>query len=172
MFCGPHTLRRNPCYGCFQRSRVVLDRGSPVAAGDKGSTASTLPGLALNLPELSVSQWSEPLQPAGPRLGGGRACPSPSTQPLLLSPPPISLSHLHVLPPVRSSPALSLMVQTLPLALHTWALDSYSQALAFQKNKNNNNKKKPQKTKNPLLSQGLILVIESLVSTATVSAMP
>lgn len=33
------------------------------------------------------------------------------------------------------------MVQTLSLALHTWALDSYSQALAFQKNKNNNNKK-------------------------------
>lgn len=62
------------------------------------------------------------------------------------------------------------MVQTLPLALHTWALDSYSQALAFQKNKNNNNNKKKQK--NPLLSQGLILVIESLVSTAIVSAMP
>lgn len=101
VFCGPHTLRRNPCYGCFHHSRVVLDRGSPVAAGGKGSTASTLPGLALNLPELSVvSQWFEPLQPAGPRgrptLGCGQGRPL-SQHP---ASPLVTTSHLS-LPPAR-----------------------------------------------------------------------
>lgn len=62
------------------------------------------------------------------------------------------------------------MIQTLPLALCTWAFDIYSQALAFQRNKNNNNSSKKQNKKTPLLSQGLILMIESLVSKAIVFA--
>lgn len=52
------------------------------------------------------------------------------------------------------------------LGPHAWALDTYHQALAWRKQTN-------KQTKNtPLFSQELVLVIESLVSTAIVSAMP
>ena len=105
----------------------------------KGGDASSLPGLAINLSVLGLCPSSLRAHTWG---GGAGQCWLLFRDPA--SPPLVTTSHPS-LPPARP-PLLSLMIQTLPLVLRAWALDSYSQALAFQKKKQ---KQKPPPTKKP-----------------------